>query len=92
MAFKTMELGEITYGKYRWKRRRGGGKRERRRGYGRSFQALQHIPMMTPSTRIPGKLSALICKMGTCLGKYMGHHAELYKWKNTVLISASKGK
>lgn len=72
--------------------KRGGGKREGGRGYGQGFQALQHISMLKPSTWIPGKLSALICKMGTCLGKYMGHHAELYKCKNTVLISASKGK
>lgn len=43
-------------------------------------------------TWVLGKLSALICKMGTCLGKYMGHHTALYKWKKTVLTSASKGK
>lgn len=39
-----------------------------------------------------GKLSALICKMGVCLEKCMGHHAAHYKWKKTVLTSASKGK
>lgn len=80
-AFKTTKLDEITHGRCKSKKEK---KEERKVRWGWGLRTkLAGAPTFADikaRTWLLGKLSALICKMGTCLEKSMGHHhAALYK-------------